>query len=83
MINRRRVIRVALTACLAVSLATLPVIWLGSSAAHAEQAFERFVPLLVDLDGWQGKKPQDVAMEMTGTSMISASREYDRGPAHL
>jgi hypothetical protein len=48
MINRRRVIH--------VGLAALPAVWLlGSSAASADQAFERFLPFLVDLDGWQGR----------------------------
>ena len=76
MINRRRVIH--------VGLAALPAVWLlGSSAASADQAFERFLPFLVDLDGWQGKKPQGFAMEMTGSNLITASRDYDRGPAHL
>lgn len=76
MINRRRVIH--------VGLAALPAVWLlGSSVASADQAFERFLPFLVDLDGWQGKKPQGFAMEMTGSNLITASRDYDRGPAHL
>jgi hypothetical protein len=76
MINRRRVIH--------VGLAALPAAWLfGSSAASADQAFERFLPFLVDLDGWQGKKPQGFAMEMTGSNLITATRDYDRGPAHL
>jgi hypothetical protein len=76
MINRRRVIH--------VGLAALPAAWLlRSSVASADQAFERFLPFLVDLDGWQGKKPQGFAMEMTGSNMITASRDYERGPARL
>jgi hypothetical protein len=56
---------------------------LAFSAADADQAFQRFLPLLVDLDGWQGKKPEGFSMETSGTNMITATREYDRGSAHL
>ena len=38
-------------------------------------------PLFVDLDGWQGKKPDGVSMEMPGTSMTTATRDYTRGSA--
>jgi hypothetical protein len=76
MINRRRAI--------GIILATLPAAWLLQfSAARADQAFARFFPFLVDLDGWQGKKPDGLSMEMPGNSMITAAREYQRGPARL
>lgn len=76
MINRRSALRIA--------LAALPAAWLlGSSAAHADQAFQRFFPFLVDLDGWQGQKPDGMSMEMTDSKMITATREYQRGPARL
>jgi hypothetical protein len=42
----------------------------------------RPVPFLVNLDGWQGKKPEGFSMETSGTTMITATREYDRGSAH-
>jgi hypothetical protein len=78
MINRRRVIRVA------IAMAALPAAWLlRSSVAYGDQAFQRFVPFLVDLEGWQGKKPEGISMEMPGANMISATRDYQRGPAHL
>lgn len=78
MINRRRVIRVA------IAMAALPAAWLlRSSVAYADQAFQRFVPFLVDLEGWQGKKPEGISMEMPGANMISATRDYQRGPARL
>src|ERR1700733_4233085 len=76
MINRRRAIWLALTAPSAAWL-------LRPSASLAQQAFARFFPFLVDLDGWQGKKPDGVAMDMPGASMITASREYQRGAARL
>ena len=76
MIDRRRVIHLALVALPVASL-------LLQSPAEAQQAFQRFVPFLVDLDGWQGKKADGMALEMPGNSMITAAREYQRGPARL
>jgi hypothetical protein len=75
MINRRR----AIGAFAALSSVCL----LGSSVARADQAFQRFIPFLVDIDGWQAKKAEGFAMETSGTNMITATREYQRGPAHL
>lgn len=76
MMNRRHALRVFL---FAASLAgVLPI-----SAAHADQAFQRFFPFLVDLDGWQGKKPDGISMEMPGNSMITATREYQRETARF
>jgi hypothetical protein len=63
-------------------LLVLAAVWTVSSA-HAEPAFQRLTPLLIDLDGWQGKKPDGMSMEMPGGSMTTATREYDRGPARL
>jgi hypothetical protein len=74
MINRRHAIRLA--------LAALPAAWLPN-AACAQQSFQRFLPLLIDLQGWTGKKPDGMAMEMTGASMITATRAYERGDAKL
>ena len=76
MIDRRRAIRLALAVLPAAQL-------LRSSAARAEQSFQRFVPFLVDLDGWKGNKPEGLSMETTGVSMITATREYRRDPARL
>jgi hypothetical protein len=51
--------------------------------AHADQAFARFLPLFIDLDGWQGNKADGVSMEMPGNSMTSAKRDYTRGSSQL
>jgi hypothetical protein len=59
-------------------LLTLPVLW-AVSPARADQAFQRLIPLLVDLDGWQGKKPDGMSMEMPNGSMTTATREYEKG----
>ena len=46
-----------------LGLLALSVLW-PLSSVRADQAFQRFLPLLVDLDGWQGKKPDGMSMEM-------------------
>ena len=74
MIDRRRAILLALAALPAVGFAP---------AARAQQSFQRFVPLLIDLPGWKGNKPDGMTMEMAGTSMITATRNYERGAAHV
>jgi hypothetical protein len=76
MIDRRRAFRLA--------LAVLPGAYLlRSAAARADQAFQRFLPLFVDLDGWKGNKPDGLTMEMPNNSMTTAKRDYTRGPAQL
>jgi hypothetical protein len=76
MINRRRAIGLAFTALTAAWL-------LQPSSSYADQAFKRFLPLLVELDGWQGKKPDGMTMEMPNASMTTATREYQRAAAQL
>lgn len=74
MIDRRRAITLALTAPLA---AFLP------AAVRAQQSFQRFVPFLVDLPGWKGAKADGMGMEMAGSSMVTATRSYERAAAHV
>jgi len=76
MISRRRAIHLALAALTPSWLLQPPL-------ARADQPFQRFLPLLVDLDGWQGKKPDGMSMTMTGVSMTTATRDYRRGSAQL
>lgn len=67
-----------------MAAAALSAAWLlPSSAARAQQSFQRFIPFLVDLQGWKGNKPDGVSMEMAGNSMVTATREYERGEARL
>ena len=76
MIDRRRAVRLA--------LATLPGAYLlRSAAARADQAFQRFLPLAVDLDGWKDNKPDGMTMEIADNSMTTAKRDYTRGAAQL
>jgi hypothetical protein len=79
MIDRRRVLGLALAAAALSGAAWL----LPTSAARAQQSFQRFIPLLIDLQGWTGKKPDGVSMDMPGNSMVTATREYERGEARL
>jgi hypothetical protein len=74
MIDRRRAVRLV--------LAALPAAWL-STGARAQQSFQRFLPFLVELPGWKGNKPDGMAMEAAGTSMVTATRNYERGAARL
>lgn len=75
MIDRRRAVRLA--------LAALPAAWLLPFSAARAQGFARFIPFLVDLQGWKGNKPDGLAMEMPGASMVTATRDYERGEARL
>jgi hypothetical protein len=61
-------------------LLALPVLW-AAAPARADQAFQRLMPLLIDLDGRQGKKPDGMSMEMPGGGMTTATREYQKGSA--
>ncbi len=56
---------------------------LFAPAAHAQESFRRFYPLLIDLQGWSGKEPDGFALEMPGNTMTTASREYRRGTVRL
>lgn len=53
------------------------------SALRADQPFQRFLPLLVDLAGWQGKKPEGMSMQMSDAGMTTATRDYERGTAQV
>jgi hypothetical protein len=77
MIDRRHAIRIAL------ALAAAPVAGLLSAATARAQAFQRYTPFLVDLQGWKGGTPDGMAMEIPGNSVITATREYQRGDARL
>src|SRR5262249_50083895 len=45
------------------------ILW--PQASWADQAFQRFLPLIVELDGWQGKKADGASMEMSNMSMTT------------
>lgn len=53
------------------------------SSVRADQPFQRLLPLLIDLAGWQGKKPDGMSMQMSDTSMTTATREYTRDSARV
>ena len=58
------------------------VLW-PHSVLRADQPFQRFLPLLVDLAGWQGKKPEGMSMQVSDASVTTATRDYERGTAQL
>ena len=76
MIDRRRAVRLALAALSGAYL-------LRSAAGLADQAFRRFLPLFIEIDGWKGDKPDGMTMEMADKSMTTAKRDYTRGAAQL
>ena len=78
MLTRRDVVSLALGAAALGAVAAL-----SPPAAWAEAGYQRFVPLLVELPGWSGGKPEGMAMEMSGASMVAATRHYERGEARL
>ncbi len=64
-----------------VALAVSMILPLG--IAQADQPFQRILPLLVDLSGWQGGKADGMSMQMSDTSMTTATRDYERGESKL
>uniref|UniRef100_Q07NG6 Twin-arginine translocation pathway signal n=1 Tax=Rhodopseudomonas palustris (strain BisA53) TaxID=316055 RepID=Q07NG6_RHOP5 len=77
--TRRYFISLALAAAAALGA----VLALPAPPAQAEAAYQRFVPLLIDLSGWSGDKAEGMAMEMSGASMTAATRNYERGEARI
>jgi hypothetical protein len=73
MIDRRHAIHLAFGA---FGFACLP------PAAQAQQGYQRFVPFLVELPGWKANKPEGMAMEIGDASVVTATRNYERGAAH-
>jgi hypothetical protein len=79
MIDRHRAFRLALaTLGVAMLVATMLL-----SVAQAQQSFQRFTPFLIDLPGWKANKPDGAAMEAGGSSMVTATRTYERGSAKV
>jgi hypothetical protein len=77
--DRRRAIRIAVAAA-ALAACGGPA---AARDARAPGEFERFLPFLVDLAGWTGEKPHGLDMEVPGSRIVSASREYRRGGVRL
>ncbi|WP_249152721.1 hypothetical protein [Bradyrhizobium liaoningense] len=63
--------------CFFVALSVL----LPFSTVRADQPFQRLLPFLIDLAGWQGEKPDGMSMQMSDTNMTTATRDYERGEA--
>jgi hypothetical protein len=56
---------------------------LAAAPAAADPAFKRLVPLLVDLPGFTGQKPDGMTMEMGEGALTTASRKYAKPPATI
>ena len=79
MIDRRRAVRLAVAAVAVLAAALL----LRPSRALAQAALQPFFPFLIDLPGWDGQKPDGFAVELPGSTMITATRAYRRDGASL
>jgi hypothetical protein len=77
MIDRRRFVGFA------CAFAALNAVALPPLSARAEPAFQRLLPLLVELPGWTAAKADGMAMEAGGSRMVMAQRGYERGEAQL
>ena len=66
-----------------ISAAFLILVTLCRFCLGADQPFQRFLPLLVDLAGWQGKKPEGMSAQMSDASVTTAARDYERGTAQV
>ena len=82
--DRRHAIGLVLRLVLRVVLAAAPLAAFGPPrAALGQPDSARFLPLLIDLAGWDGRKPEGLDMEIPGSSIVSATRRYRRGDARL
>src|SRR5579864_9564716 len=54
-----------------LGLLALSAVWTHSSV-RADQSFQRFLPLLVELDGWQVKNPDGMSMEIANITTTTA-----------
>jgi hypothetical protein len=60
-----------------LALIVVGAAWLLPAVVQA-QSFQRFVPFLIELDGWKSGKPDGVSMQMPGNNMDTANRKYTR-----
>jgi hypothetical protein len=63
--------------------ALAPAYLSGLAPANAEPAFKRLLPLLGDLPGWTGEKPDGMTMDVGEGAMTTAERKYSKGDATL
>jgi len=63
-------------------LAAFAAVALAAPAA-AEPLFKSLIPLLIDLKGWTGSKPDGMSMDMGDTKMTTALRKYEKDDAQV
>jgi hypothetical protein len=71
--SRRRLLHFGLT--------VLAICSVWPSTTRAQELYEVFFPLLVDLPGWKGDKPQ--GLTITAAGGFTAGRDYQRGDARV
>ncbi len=55
----------------------------AQGSAAAEPLFQRVVPLLIELPGWQAEKADGFSMDSGAGAMTMASRHYTKGAASM
>jgi hypothetical protein len=84
MIDRRHAIRLAVRLAIRLPLAAAALAAAAPPrAARAQPDPRRLVAFLIDLGGWDGRKPEGLDLEVPGSSVVTATREYRRGAARL
>ncbi|MBN1932003.1 MAG: hypothetical protein JW786_10400 [Desulfobacterales bacterium] len=46
-------------------------------------SYQTLFPYLIDLPGWSGSEPEGMNMEMSGMTMVNATRSYTKGDKEL
>jgi len=64
-----------------IFLAGAAALFLAIAPAAADPAFKKLIPLLIDLPGFEGGKPDGMTMDTGEGSMTTASRKYSKPPA--
>jgi len=64
-------------------IAVLSVVCIATALTGYAQSYNSLLPLLVDLSGWNGEKPQGMEMDYGGAKAITATREYEKGDSDL
>jgi hypothetical protein len=64
------------TVCMALLLAAVFIVQAAVPAALHAEKYEKLFGLFGDIEGWKGKDPEGMAMDMPGMKMIQAMRTY-------
>ena len=60
---------------------TFALLFISNVALGA--SYQALFPYLIDLPGWSGSEPTGMNMEMSGMTMVNATRNYNKGNKEL